>query len=280
MLRIVSSRAPTAVLRAGVMALLVVWPHLTLGHGPSGTAQLVALFAVMAGLFTFSEYVARAPSIVEFRDARPYNRIRFASLALAVLLTCVLLRPFPASGLLASWVQGLGRTWGELLYFPWSPVRLLVGTLPAGTSAGLRKSVCAAAAVAYSLSLAMVLLFACVVRLRNWPGRTAFNVWINLPQFDPTAGGDVVGRLQRDAQVNLVLGLFLPFLAPLVADLLSGPFDGLALREPSALVWMVMAWAFIPSSLAMRGLALNRLAWMIAVHRARMRRGEGLPQAA
>ncbi len=267
-------------LRAGAMALLVATPHLILGHGSGGTAQIVALSATLAGLFTFSEYVARAPSIVEFRDARPYNRIRFGALALAALIASILLLAPSEAHPALTWVHGLGNAWGDILDLPLSPVHLIVDTLPDGAPPYLRGAVRDAAAVAYGLSLTMVLVFALAIRLRNWPGRPAFNVWVNLPQFDPTAGGDVVERLQRDAQVNLVLGLLLPIIAPLVADLLSGPFDGLALREPSALVWMVMAWAFIPSSLAMRGLALNRLAWMIAAHRARMRRGETLLPAA
>jgi hypothetical protein len=138
----------------------------------------------------------------------------------------------------------------------------------------------ATVAMAYSISLLMVGSFALAIRRGNWPGRRGFNVWVNLPQFDPTAGGDVVLRLRRDAQVNLALGLLLPLIAPFAADLLAVPFDGAALREPAALVWLVMAWAFVPASLAMRGLALNRLAWLIAAHRARLRRAEALAQAA
>lgn len=274
-----SSRAAAAALRAGFMALLVALPQLLLGHGTPGTRQLVALFALMAGLFTFSEYAARSPSLVEFRDARPYNRIRVGALMAAVLLASAMLMG-PRQGSLLHGFHVLAERWAEVLDLPFTPIRLLLATLPADVEPHLLVEVRALAAIAYVLSLLMVATFALAIRWRNWPGRGGFNVWVNLPQFDPTAGGDVVERLQRDAHVNLVLGIFLPLLAPLVANLLAVPFDGPELREPAALVWMVLAWAFIPANLVMRGLALNRLAWLIAAHRARLRRAEVLAQAA
>jgi len=261
------------------MALLVASPQLMLGHGTPGTRQLVALFALMMGLFTFSEYAARSPSLVEFRDARPYNRIRVMALLFAVLLACAMLLE-PRQGSLIQGLHLAAESWSEVIDLPFTPVHVLVATLPADVEPHLLSEIRALATMAYGLSLLMVATFALAVRWRNWPGRGGFNVWVNLPQFDPTAGGDVVERLQRDAHINLILGILLPLIAPLAANLLAVPFDGAELREPAALVWMVMAWAFIPASLAMRGLALNRLAWLIAAHRARLRRAEVLAQAA
>jgi hypothetical protein len=279
MTRMVGSRAAAAALRAGLMALLVALPQLLLGYGTPGTRQLVALFALMAALFTFSEYAARSPSLVEFRDARPYNRIRVLALLGAILLACIVLHE-PRQGSLLLGFHLVAESWSEVLDLPLTPIRLLIDTLPADVDPHLLSEVRAVAVIAYALSLLMVVAFALAVRWRNWPGRGGFNVWVNLPQFDPTAGGDVVERLQRDAHVNLILGFLLPLIAPLVANLLAVPFNGADLREPAALVWMVMAWAFIPANLLMRGLALNRLAWLIAAHRARLRRAEVLAQAA
>lgn len=261
------------------MGLLVALPQLLLGHGTPGTRQLVALFALMAALFTFSEYTARSPSLVEFRDARPYNRIRVLALLAAVLLACFMLHE-PREGALFRGFHVMAEGWSEVLSLPITPIRLLIDTLPPEVEPHLLAEIRAVAAFAYGLSLLMVAAFALAIRWRNWPGRGGFNVWVNLPQFDPTAGGDVVERLQRDAHVNLILGMLLPLIAPLAANILAVPFDGAELREPAALVWMVMAWAFVPASLLMRGLALSRLARLIAAHRARLRRAEVLAQAA
>lgn len=279
MTRLLGSRAAKAALRGGFMSLLVALPQLLLGHGTPGTRQLAALFALMAAFFTFSEYAARAPSLVEFRDARPYNRIRALALLSAVLVASAMLYDGQGGALLQAFRAEVAAL-SEAIDLPYTPVHLLVQTLPRETAPQLVAEVRAAATAAYAISLLMVAVFVLAIRWGNWPGRGGFNVWINLPQFDPTAGGDVVERLQRDAHVNLALGLLLPLLAPLVADFLSVPFDGRALREPALLVWMVMAWAFIPASLAMRGLALHRLSWLIAAHRARLRRAAVLAQTA
>ncbi|MBP1807232.1 hypothetical protein [Rubellimicrobium aerolatum] len=274
--RVAGSRVPFAALRAMVMAALALLPHLLLGDGSPGGRQLAGLSALILALFVFSEYASRSPILVEFRDARPYNRIRVVAVLSALILVCLAIRhdlwPESSPGLTLQ----LGAAWGDL---PGSPVRLLARTMPEPADPVLARTVLDAAAMAYGVSLLMVVAFALAIRLGQWPGRSAFNVWINLPQFDPTAGGDLVGRLRRDAQVNLILGLLLPWLAPLAADLLAAPFEGAALREPVALVWTVMAWAFIPASLAMRGLALHRLAALIAAHRARLRQAGVLPQA-
>ena len=261
------------------MALLVMLPQLLLGHG-GGPAQLSTLMALMAALFTYGEYKARAPSVMEFRDARPYNRIRVGALAAALLVACAVLRPDWSDAAAARPFRWLGETWAGLLDLPWSPVHHLLSTLPQGGDPRLAQAVFAAAASAYGLSLGMVMVFGLVIRLHRWPGTPAFNVWVNLPQFDPTAGGDVVQRLQQNALVNVALGLLLPLIVPMVANVLAVPFDGPLLRDPAALVWVVVAWAFIPASLAMRGLALHRLAFLIAARRDSLRRAAGLPQPA
>jgi hypothetical protein len=279
MSRIVRSRAPVAFLRAIFVALLVAMPQLLLQPEHTQATQLVALAALIAGGFTFVEYVAPAPSLMEFRDARPYNRIRAIFMILGILAACVMFRPGWDAQPLHDLLHHLGEAWHDGL-MPWTPVHLLVGSLPADADPHLVRSVQAAATAIYGLSLLMILTFLVAVRWLNWPGHGVFNVWVNLPQFDPMAGGDVVKRLQHDAQVNLALGLLLPMIAPMVADLLSAPFDGIALREPAALVWTLMLWAFLPASLAMRGLALHRLASLIASHRARLRQDDGFERLA
>lgn len=279
MSRMVESRIPGALLRAAVVGLLAALPHLLLGRG-GGTGQIALLVALLAALFAFGEYRAAAPSLMEFRDARPYNRIRVGSLAAALLIACAVLRPDWSDAAAARPVLWLGEVWAGLLDLPWSPVHHLLSALPEGGDPGLERAVFAAAAAAYGLSLMMVLVFGLAIRLHRWPGTPGFNVWINLPQFDPTTGGDVVQRLQQNALVNVALGLLLPLIVPIVADILAVPFEGAVLRDPAALVWVVVAWAFIPASLAMRGLALHRLAQLIAARRDRLRRAAGLPQPA
>jgi hypothetical protein len=108
-------------------------------------------------------------------------------------------------------------------------------------------------------------IFVVVMRLIGWPSRMGtFNVWINLPTFDPTTGGDVVDRLNRDARFNIALGFLLPFLIPAILKLASLSFAPVTLESPHTLIWTMTAWAFLPASLFMRGIAMGRIATMIA----------------
>ena len=43
-----------------------------------------------------------------------------------------------------------------------------------------------------------------MLKLAGWPStKSAFNVWVNLPTFEPTAGGDVVDRLVQTVRADL-----------------------------------------------------------------------------
>ncbi|MGX9845907.1 hypothetical protein [Limimaricola litoreus] len=238
--------------------------------GGSGTPEIVALVALGAGLFTAVEYTSLSPSLVEFRDAPPFNRIRFLTAALSVFLLSVLLRDGAEAAPIAALVSTLGAALGQALDIPYSPVRLVMLTLPDGAPAALTDQVRASAALSYLLSLGSLVIFAGLLRYRGWPMRSGnFNVWINLPTFDPTAGPDVIWRLRRDGQFNLVLGFLLPFVIPALLSLgapLLGPLD---LSNPHTLIWTVTAWAFLPASLLMRGVALQRVADMIGAQRER-----------
>jgi hypothetical protein len=91
----------------------------------------------------------------------------------------------------------------------------------------------------------------------------AFNVRVNLPAFDPTADGGVVNRLDRDARVNIALGVLLPFLILAAVQAGSNGFEPLSFTLPQTLIWTMSAWAFLPASLFTRGIAMGRIADMI-----------------
>ena len=115
------------------------------------------------------------------------------------------------------------------------------------------------------------LIFVLAMRLIGWPNRMgSFNVWINLPTFDPTTGGDVVERLTRDSRFNIALGFLLPFLLPITMKLASLSFTPVTLESPHTMIWTMSAWAFLPASLFMRGIAMGRVARMIADKRRTM----------
>jgi hypothetical protein len=152
--------------------------------------------------------------------------------------------------------------------FPYSPVRLATMMMGANATEAQVGAVRTAAGMSYLISLISLAIFVMQLRLGQWPRRDRpFNVWVNLPTFNPTSGGDVVARLTRDSRVNIALGVMLPFLIPPVVELASVGFQTLQLTSPQTLIWTMTAWSFLPASLLMRGIAMGRVADMISERR-------------
>jgi hypothetical protein len=260
----VISRLAYAFLRAILVVILVAIPSLLIPGVSPDTAQIVALVALFGAVLTIVEYTSSYPGLIEFRDAPPFNRIRFGSLFAMVLILAIILRGEFSQSSLSLFMQAVGSLIGQIIDFPYSPVRLVVLMLPDDTGAAQIERVRTAAGMAYLISLVTLAIFLIVLRLQNWPlGNGSFNVWVNLPTFDPTAGGDVVERLERDARFNIALGFLLPFLMPAAVKAAASVFGAVSLENPQTLIWTVAAWAFLPTSLFMRGIAMSRVASMI-----------------
>lgn len=258
------SRLTGALTRALVVMVLVAMPSMMLpGTGPDAR-QMVALVALFAGILTFVEYNAAYPGLIEFRDAPPFNRLRFLMLFGTVFLLAAIERGRSDPTTLSDFVTALGGLIGRGMDFPYSPVRLTRMMLAQNASPEQVAVLRTAAGMAYLTSLLSLVVFILLLRAGSWPARHhAFNVWVNLPTFDPSAGGDVVARLTRDSRINICLGFLLPFLIPAVVGIASTGFEPLTLTSSQTLIWTVTAWAFLPSSLLMRGVAMGRIAEMI-----------------
>lgn len=259
-----------AIFRAILVVILIATPSLLLPGTNADDVQIVLLIALFAAGLTTFEYASTYPSLVEFRDAPPFNRVRFISLFVTVFLLTVISRGHVYPTTMTVFVDAVGALIGQAIDFPYSPVRLVVLMLPVDTSAEHIATVRTAAGIAYLTSLIALAIFLIVLRLYGWPRRSGgFNVWVNLPTFDPTAGGDVVMRLERDARFNIALGFLLPFLIPVFVKSASALFEPVTLENPQTLIWTMAAWAFLPASLFMRGIAMGRIAQMITDQRRR-----------
>lgn len=249
---------------------LVVFPALVLPSGAMQDGPAVALLALFAGGLTFVEYKAVYPSLIEFRDAPPYNRLRFLMVVVTVVILSLMARDQAVSTPMSRLLVAVGGQLGQMLDFPYSPVRMLPMILASNADAEQIRILQRAGASAYVIALMMPALFVLYLQLIGWPSRRqVFNVWVNLPTFAPTAGGDVVWRLERVAWVNFLLGLALPFLVPLAVRLVSSGIDPARVVGPQALIWTVILWSFVPAGLMMRAVAMARLAAMIRAKRAR-----------
>ena len=270
------SRLTGAVVRAFFVILLIAAPSVILPGTTADVSQIVTLVALFGAGLTFFEYSSTYPGLVEFRDAPPFNRIRFGSLAITVVLLSFLVRGGIDPTAATDSVSRLGNTIGDVIDFPYSPVRLVVLMLPSDASVDHVMLVRNTAGLSYLISLITLLLFMVLQRARRWPlHHGSFNVWVNLPTFDPTAGGDVVDRLERDARFNIALGFLLPFLTPAVIKSATSLFGAVSLDSPQTLIWTVAAWAFLPASLFMRGIAMGRIAALITEKRKLSSQDEG-----
>lgn len=262
------ARITGAAARGVLVALLIAMPSMLLPVSATESPEIIALMAILGGALTFAEYFSNYPSFVEFREAPPLNRIRFiAALVIISLLSLLVRHPLDPNGL-TGLVRNLGSRLGDALDFAYSPVQLTVLMMPSDTAIEALHTIRNAAGIAYVIAATAVLSFALVVRVGNWPvAYGAFNVWVNLPLFDPTTGGDVVTRLQRDGRINIIIGILLPFAIPATIKLSSTIIEVDQLATPQMLVWMIAAWAFVPASMIMRGMAMLRVADLIAQKR-------------
>jgi len=76
----VFTRLSGAAVRAAFVILMIATPSLILPGTSVDTAQIVALVCIVSGIFTFVEYKSASPSLIEFRDSPPFNRVRFFGL--------------------------------------------------------------------------------------------------------------------------------------------------------------------------------------------------------
>ncbi len=260
-----------AALRGVLVALMVLTPALYLPSSITDSTEIAVFLAILAFVLTFTEYNSAFPSFIEFRDAPPLNRIRFVTLITMVSFLTLICKHIYAPTNVTALASGFGQLIAHLADFPYSPVRLVVLMLPAHVDLALVNMVRMAAGVSYLMALGMVLAFLYAIRIRNWPtGNGAFNVWINLPLFDPTAGGDVISRLQRDGRINVIAGFLLPFLIPAVVKAAADFIDPIMLTNPQTLIWTMCGWAFLPASMIMRGMAMLRVADLIEAKRRRV----------
>ncbi len=258
------SRVMGAFARAILVMIFIALPTLILPGMEMDSKQAASLVGLFLAALVFVEYSATYPGLIEFRHAPPFNRVRFLSAFATVFFLSVLVAGVTDPTRMSLLVMQTGTVIGMAIDFPYSPVRLVMLILPETATEIDQHLIRAAAGLSYLISLMTLSFFVILTRMGRWPEpNRPFNVWLNLPTFDPTAGGDVVDRLERDARVNLILGFLLPFLMPAAVKAASLNFMVVSLEAPQTMIWTMAAWSFLPASLFMRGIAMGRIADMI-----------------
>ncbi len=255
------SRVSGALFRAVSVGVLFALPIFIVPGLAADKGLVVSIVALSMMVWTFMEYASEYPSLIEFRDAPPFNRIRYLTLLVMVYCLSMIQSHLAVENNPASFIHNVGAIIGYSIDQPGSPVRLMMMQFPVLAGDVPYAAFLASTGIAYFTSLVALVVFMVIFFMRRWPTKKGpFNVWINLPTFDPTSTDDVVARLSRDARINIVLGFVLPFLIPSVIGVLFRFVGASPFGDPYLMIWVIAGWAFLPSVMIMRGIALSRVA--------------------
>jgi len=260
----VFKRLPGAVARAVMVIIVLALPAFLLPNISQAAQEISLIIGGIVAAFTLFEYASTHPGLIDFRFAPPYNRIRFFTFSVQVGLLVFLSRAAvgqdPFSPALLQWADRCV----EYLDFPLSPVNIAVAMVGSDGDQVFTTLIARAAALSYAISFASMAFFALVLWLFKWPvGRKNFNLWINLPTFEPSSGRDVERRLRRDGVINILAGIGLPYVIPAFVSRASGWFDPSVLGNNQPLIWGVTLWSFVPASLVIRGAALLKVGYLV-----------------
>ena len=100
----------------------------------SDGSSITLIAALIAGALICLEYLNTYPSMLKFRDAAPYNRIRYLSALIAIICVSTLFREAHHVDSSNKMLMAIGTIIGHGLDFPYSPIRLIILTLPLNVS--------------------------------------------------------------------------------------------------------------------------------------------------
>ncbi|MHA3916203.1 hypothetical protein [Halovulum sp. GXIMD14793] len=260
------TRLVGALIRALLVVVVIAAPSMLLPNASDASREISLIVAGVAAAFTLFEYASTHPGLIDFRFAPPYNRVRFVAFAAQIFILTFLCRAFddPNADAFSRSLLGLADQAIALLDFPLSPVNVAATMIGAGENTDFVLQLKRAAGLSFLITFCSLVAFALILWFFRWPvGRRDFNLWINLPTFEPGYGRDVERRLSRDGLTNLLAGIAFLFLLPVLLSRASGWFDPSVLSNYQPLVWGVTLWAFFSGSLVIRGAAILKVAYLV-----------------
>jgi len=254
-----------AILRAFLVVTVVIIPALILPSAPPGAVEFALTIGGIIGMFTLFEYGTSSPGFVDFRFAPPYNRFRaftIASQIIFVTLVCRAAELNLQSATILDWAQNL-TSW---LDFKYSPVAQAINVVVENPNV----SDTSAVLLVYTISMSFAIgfgftaLFSTLLWLFKWPSdRANFNLWINMPMFQPSNETYVSKRLRRDGHLNIIIGIVLIYALPYAPIYVYDWFSVDVFSSDQAIVWATTLWVFVPSTLMARAFAMIKIAKII-----------------
>ncbi len=258
------TRLSGGLIRALLVIIIIAAPAFMLPAVSQAAQEISLIVGVIIGAFTMFEYSSSHPGLIDFRFAPPYNRIRFITFCVLVLTLIFLCRATVGADGIGEHMLGFADGAARLVDFPLSPVNTTVALIGEGAEDEHRLLLRRALALSFLIAFVSFFFFALMLWFFKWPvGREKFNLWANLPTFEPSSGRDVERRMVRDGFANILIGLSTPYVLPVITSRAGGWFDPSVLQNFQPLIWGCIAWAFVPASMIIRGAALLKVGWLV-----------------
>jgi len=250
-----------AIFRALVIVALVAAPSLILPSASQSGLEFALIIGGIIGAFTLFEYGSGTPGFVDFRFAPPYNRFRVFTIAMQILFISLMVRAYELSigdFRIVDWAAKL-TVW---LDFPYSPLTWALDLVleRSDVTGDVLQLLAFSSALSLFFGIGATIVFIVVLWVFDWPrDREHFNLWANLPTFQPSDPKRAVRRLRRDAIVNAILAVVFLYGSPYALVAGFDWFSPALLENHQAQIWIVTLWCFLPATLLARAGALLKI---------------------
>lgn len=253
-------RLTGATVRAVIVAILVMLPSFLLSETSHSSLEFTRILATIAAVIVIYEYGFPTPSVIEFRFAAPYNRVRFMLILGLILAPAYLisnmLNDQAANGLLTA----TASNGFALMDFSYSPVAIVADTL-AGSDLVLRNVIGQAIALNVIICLSFTLAFCASVFANLWRfGGDNFNMWLNMPTYKSYDTSSLQNRLVNSSFSSLLIACLIPFFGPTIATVVLAWFSHSGSLAPITIIWVIALWTYLPAMYLMRAVALAKIA--------------------
>lgn len=253
-------RLTGATVRAVCVACLIMLPAFLLSGISQSSMEFTRILATIASVFVIYEYGFPSPSLIEFRSAAPYNRIRFFLLVVLVLVPTFMVG-YAVSGVeMTGFIPAIANNGLAILDFTYSPFMGVAKTLSGGDVI-LESAFAQAIAFNTVIMLACITAFCVAVYMNLWRfGGTGFNMWQNMPTYKSYEDKSLEERLMNSAFSSLVIACLIPLLGPKIAGIIMTYFAEGGQLAPVIAIWSIAFWTFLQGVFFMRAAALAKIA--------------------
>ncbi len=254
-------RLTGATVRAVCVACLIMLPAFLLSGVSQSSMEFTRILATIASVFVIYEYGFSSPSLIEFRSAAPYNRIRFFLLVALVLAPTFIIGYALAGVEMTGFIPAIANKGLVILDFIYSPF-MGVAKILSGDNESLQAAIAQAVAFNTVVMLACVIAFSVAIYINLWRfGGVDFNMWQNMPTYKSYEHQSLQERLMNSAFSSLVIACLVPLLGPTLAEFIMTSFSENGRLAPIMTIWAIAFWSFVQGAFLLRAAALAKIAF-------------------